>query len=564
MQERKNIDNLMETRDSGGARGPGRNRPCCRIPSGRPPTTTAEDLESASAGAFDPSVRILRSVVREMSIISADELHDEELRTAVSDVLRVMSSLEAVWLGMVRSLDGRPGAVAGARDGRIATTFLMERCRRSPSRACADVRAAHAIDPGDGELPVLGRAFSAGETSREHLDVAVRALHRLPKHLRKGADGSGEHKLEILDEFLTEKSLSRSPTTTDRLMCQTLAVIDPSGQERRDNQARERRELTTALDSTGMLQLRGQLDPVGGAVVRTAIEHFSRTPVPEGDNGDGGTDPQAEAGRDRDRLEGVVVRDCRTTVQRNADALVMIARIAMTGTSNPRRPTPAQLLVMATPEQVAEAQKLDGGDRRTGSVREKDPGNDTTRTPDQKFGGATCLQTGAISTRTLGRFLCDSVMQRVLVSPGGTAVDLGRKVRTASTAQRKMLILRDGGCVVPGCGASPNGCEIHHVEWFRNGGATNLDNMVMLCPFHHDHVHDGTWELRKTRGGAFLAVPPRWIDPMRRPLPAVGPGTNAVRSVTGSLPTAFRCVSSGESPDSSEGRTMESGTLHKL
>ena len=81
--------------------------------------------------------------------------------------------------------------MAGARPGKVAATFLRERLRRS--RAAADVAAAHALDE---ELPRLGEALAAGEVSREHVDIAVRTLKRIPQHLR-------DKKRDEIDEWVT-------------------------------------------------------------------------------------------------------------------------------------------------------------------------------------------------------------------------------------------------------------------------------------------------------------------------------------------------------------------------
>ncbi|HEY3834373.1 MAG TPA: HNH endonuclease signature motif containing protein, partial [Acidimicrobiia bacterium] len=36
-------------------------------------------------------------------------------------------------------------------------------------------------------------------------------------------------------------------------------------------------------------------------------------------------------------------------------------------------------------------------------------------------------------------------------------------------------------------------CEAHHVIPWWAGGATNLDNLVLLCSFHHHVVHRQGW-----------------------------------------------------------------------
>jgi len=33
------------------------------------------------------------------------------------------------------------------------------------------------------------------------------------------------------------------------------------------------------------------------------------------------------------------------------------------------------------------------------------------------------------------------------------------------------------------------------VQWWRNGGFTDLENLLPLCSKHHHLVHDGRWTL---------------------------------------------------------------------
>ncbi|MEM8708623.1 MAG: HNH endonuclease [Actinomycetota bacterium] len=106
-----------------------------------------------------------------------------------------------------------------------------------------------------------------------------------------------------------------------------------------------------------------------------------------------------------------------------------------------------------------------------------------------------------------------SVVDRVLRSVGldvlittddGAPLWLGRTRREASPAQWTALIARDEGCVV--CGADPSRCEAHHVVWWRRGGGTDIDNLVLLCTQHHHDVHDRGLDLRR-RDGTWLLEP---------------------------------------------------------
>ena len=98
----------------------------------------------------------------------------------------------------------------------------------------------------------------------------------------------------------------------------------------------------------------------------------------------------------------------------------------------------------------------------------------------------------------------------------GEPLDLGRKTRVISTAQRRAVIARDHHCAHPGCRRSPRRCDVHHVTpWFA-GGATDVGNLVLLCPYHHHQHHHSDWHI-VMRDGLPTFIPPAWLDPLRTP-----------------------------------------------
>ncbi|MFY0407743.1 DUF222 domain-containing protein, partial [Solicola sp. PLA-1-18] len=103
---------------------------------------------------------------------------------------------------------------------------------------------------------------------------------------------------------------------------------------------------------------------------------------------------------------------------------------------------------------------------------------------------------------------------------GGASLplDLGRTQRLFNRAQRIALAHRDGGCAFPDCDRPPSWTEAHHArEPWSHGGTTNLEDGVLLCPFHHRTVHDDGWSITfdtDDRRPAF--VPPARLDPYRR------------------------------------------------
>ncbi|MDO5721886.1 MAG: HNH endonuclease signature motif containing protein [Actinomycetaceae bacterium] len=87
--------------------------------------------------------------------------------------------------------------------------------------------------------------------------------------------------------------------------------------------------------------------------------------------------------------------------------------------------------------------------------------------------------------------------------------DLGRSRRTATPMLRQAVLARDGGCIAPKCDAISDTCEIHHVIEWRKGGATDLNNLVALCPAHHRAAG-------RTPAGLLV------INPVQHNQPAVG------------------------------------------
>ncbi|MDH3500226.1 MAG: HNH endonuclease [Acidimicrobiia bacterium] len=66
--------------------------------------------------------------------------------------------------------------------------------------------------------------------------------------------------------------------------------------------------------------------------------------------------------------------------------------------------------------------------------------------------------------------------------------------RTVPPWLRREVEARDHGCRWAGCGRT-RWVHIHHVIHWALGGPTNLDNLIMLCGFHHRLLHNDGWTI---------------------------------------------------------------------
>jgi len=84
---------------------------------------------------------------------------------------------------------------------------------------------------------------------------------------------------------------------------------------------------------------------------------------------------------------------------------------------------------------------------------------------------------------------CDATCE-VWFERDGEVIGSGRTTRTISRRLRRALEHRNPTCAVPGCGAT-RGLHAHHLRHWEDGGETELNNLVLLCPHHHRLHHRG-------------------------------------------------------------------------
>ena len=208
---------------------------------------------------------------------------------------------------------------------------------------------------------------------------------------------------------------------------------------------REHDGLSISRTYAGRTSLSADLSSDAAEVVVTAIHEL--------------TDPPADG-------------DPRRPARRRADALVRMAPLAMASLpgTDPDGPSRARAAAMT----VIDWTTL------------------TDRVPGRLDGGFTEM----LHPHDVDRLLCDCTVSRVVTGPDSLPIDVGRAKRTVPPALRRTLVVRDGGCRYPGCARPPGWTDAHHVVHWRNGGRTDLDNLVLLCDHHHHVVHQTHWVLK--------------------------------------------------------------------
>ena len=109
---------------------------------------------------------------------------------------------------------------------------------------------------------------------------------------------------------------------------------------------------------------------------------------------------------------------------------------------------------------------------------------------------------------------CSAALSWMRHDSVGKLLDLGRRRRRPTAALRRAARDRDTcRCRFPGC--ESRRVDLHHIQYWSNGGRTTLDNLVSLCKYHHLLVHDRGYLIAAARDGTFAfyrpdgtAIPP--------------------------------------------------------
>ena len=447
-------------------------------------------------GASDALGRVtalVGALVAELAGLSLAGAGRDVLRSLVGALGRVRAGADAAEARAVTALE-RLG------DGGVDAVEVLRRNAGSSQReAHRRKRRAEAL----AKMPTVAGALAAGDISAEHAEALARAAAATS---HDAVDGDGG--------LLAQVAGVPADRAGRQIRAWTQRNQDPADLHEQHLRQRRRRRLNFGDGDDGMLMAHAAFDRVLGAQFRSLI------------NGIADRIWRAEGGRDNP--------DSRSAEQRRLDALA--------------------IAVGLEPEPTAAARGSAAGGTGAAPAGDESPAGTATTPEGRNDAGEPAVPprrqpvpprhqivivaaadvvsgknpqgrceipgVGPIPQSELERLACDAELFGVLFSGDGDPLWHGRGERTATDAQRRALLVRDGVCVL--CADEPARCESHHiVPWAKpSEGPTDIDNLAFLCGTCHRRLHNHKRALTRNPDGAWGTAPdPRHTRRRKHPGP---------------------------------------------
>jgi hypothetical protein len=365
-------------------------------------------------------------------------------------------------------LVGEFDAAGGLRcwtDFKSLAHWLSWACSMTPGVAREHVRVAKALR----RMPTIADLFREGRLSYSKVREVTRVV-------------------DIVDEQrLVGLALTATASQLARMISGFRAAdgLRISQQTKRGVSWRERED--------GMIDFRARLPKDEAALLLAAIDtakdQFGPPPAKP--------DPCADAGREAAPGVGVYSK---------ADAMLDVARVFLEAAPEDRSGADRTLVVV----QVS-AEQL-------GHIPAATPADGNVPAGTLQPAAAAChlAGVGSVEPATAQRHACDSPLLGAVVDKHGKVLALGRTRRLVSKTQRRALLIRDRMCRYPGCHSTRH-LKAHHVVPWAAGGRTDLDNLILLCQWHHTAVHEGGISITGEADGWVFTKPDGrpcdwWVD----------------------------------------------------
>lgn len=373
----------------------------------------------------------MERVVATRASVEAGTAVVADLEAGLADVRSVRALLDAAEAAMVSALK---------RAVSFPESTIAENSRESLGAASRTIERADTLDAA----PELAAALDSAAITAGHVDALTRATKGL-------GDAQREQLVETANGLVDVATVATVEQFSRRLRNERKTLLADAGIDLLEQQRRAV-SMRTWVDDDGMWNLRGRFDPLTGVTLAGRLDAAVETLFAEQTPDFCPSDPVEKQAFLRAHafarlVDGGGVRRGRSgrpefVVVIDADAARPIGPVA-------EWPIPVEI-----PERVLAELAGDG-----------------------------CADVVGVVVRN----------GVVVHAPG--ALNLGRSSRVANRAQRRALRGLYRGCAIPGCGVHYDTCKLHHIVWWRNGGATDLDNLIPVCSRHHHHIHDDQWQI---------------------------------------------------------------------
>jgi len=425
--------------------------------------TSGELLEGRPSAALQQLERAIDEYLGTVRDGGYERLSDADLLAELCGLEKLRRQLPVADHRLLPRLERRdlarrlcaPG-VAGLLQSLLRLSAYEARSRVHAARLLGPVLAADGSEVAP-QLPAAARMQEEGQLSVEQAKVIARTVELLPEAIPDQVRADTEQRLVTAAESVGPRQLG--------LLGQRMLVeLDPAGVLTSDADHERHRRVALIPQHDGSYVLQGRLTPGCGAQLLAWLGPRS-APRPIVDGG----------------------RDGRSAGQRLHDALAELASLAVRRTELVDSGAPAQVIVTMTADQLAHRQ-----------------------------GWGETSQGQCISVPESLRLGDEAIVTLLIQRANGAVLASGRTSRIANRRQTLALIARDRGCSFPDCDRPPEWTQRHHVVGWADGGPTDVDNLTLLCGYHHRHFEVAGWRC-EMRDGLPWWTPPKWLDPLQRP-----------------------------------------------
>jgi hypothetical protein len=439
-------------------------------------TTPAAGVDHPVAHALVDALGLLRPVA-DPGEIRLWQLGDDQCLTTMLTVQHVESVVAAIKLQLLGVMEERQVTQHATNLG--TASWLNGTTASSLQAAYRETGLARGLHR---RFPAIVAAMATGTVSAEQAAAIVGVLKKLPEEL-------SVEQVQAAEAMMIGFAAEHGPKGLRDLARHLLDVVAPdiaeqaeaAALEAQDREARRNQFLRLRDDGDGCVSIAGKLPSIDGEALRAVVEAIANSSTT--------TDDDASW-----------AEPCLSYEARRAQALMTLVHAYSVGGQGPRH----------------------GGDRPRVTVLVNY--EDLLR----GVAGATLLGSNTrISPSEARRLACDADILPAVMGSASQILDLGRTTRLFAGDLRQAIVLRDQGCVFPGCHRDPRDCDAHHVRPWTAGGPTSLDNAALLCPTHHRLVEPDPnadrateherWHMRMSADGIPEVIPPSINDQYRQP-----------------------------------------------